>query len=167
MLMNLNFADDNPPNFYQINFGLEISDTDVISLELKTWRYLRPLGIPYGPSLNDPRQNYPGFIRDYGFALTYQRFIWEDAFLAIHAMNALQEYNDPNGVVIQRGYMLFITSRAGYQFSFFGDRFFIEPSIAATWWPIRTNVPREFQIAEEGWNRFFLAEPGLHFGFRF
>ena len=167
MLANFNLADDNPPNFVQINLGWRPTERDSLSIEAKTWRYLRPLGIPYGPSLSDPDENYPGFIRDFGLALTYQRFLWEGAYVALHTMHALQEYHNEDDDVFQRGYMLFLTYRLGYHIRFLNDRFFIEPSIAVTQWPIRTNVPEAFGQADERWNRYFLAEPGLHFGFNF
>lgn len=37
MLKNL--VPDEKPNFIQLNLGYRISNKDVISLELKTWRY--------------------------------------------------------------------------------------------------------------------------------
>ncbi len=49
----------------------------------------------------------------------------------------------------------------------FSDHWFVEPSVAATAWPLNTNVPPAFAPADKEWNRYFLFEPGLHFGRRF
>jgi len=34
-----NFDTKNSPDFVQLNFGYRITESDVISLELKTWKY--------------------------------------------------------------------------------------------------------------------------------
>jgi hypothetical protein len=49
----------------------------------------------------------------------------------------------------------------------FGNRFFIEPSLAVTHWTIKTNVPAEFAALDQKWPNYFLLEPGLHFGYKF
>jgi hypothetical protein len=36
-----------------------------------------------------------------------------------------------------------------------------------TFWPINSNLPESFQREENKWKKYFLGEPGLHFGFRF
>jgi len=41
-----NFFKNNKPNFVKLNFGYRLTGKDVISLELKTWKYAWPLGIP-------------------------------------------------------------------------------------------------------------------------
>lgn len=68
---------------------------------------------------------------------------------------------------IQSGFQLFNTLRAGYQFRFFKNRVFLEPSIACTFWPVNTNLPASFQVQEDKFPGFFLGEPGLHFGINF
>ncbi len=47
------------------------------------------------------------------------------------------------------------------------DRFFIEPSIPFTHWPISTNAPAAFAEKDSRWPNYFLFEPGLHFGVKF
>ena len=82
-------------------------------------------------------------------------------------MHALQKYLDDNNQKIQNGYQLFMTYRAGYHIPLFENRFFIEPSIAITHWPINTNVPTSFAQLESKWPNYFCFEPGLHFGVKF
>jgi hypothetical protein len=44
---------------------------------------------------------------------------------------------------------------------------FIDPSIAFTCWPVKTNVPESFAAMDRKWPSYFLFEPGLHFGIVF
>ncbi len=162
-----NLVPTNAPEFIQFNFGYRITPKNVVSIELKTWKYAWPLGIPYGKSFEAPEEKYPGYTRDYGIAFVYQRFLWKGAYAAVHAMNALQTHWDENNKKIQNGYQLFMSYRIGYHFQFFKNRFFIEPSIAMTHWPIRTNVPEAFAKLDKKWPNYFLVEPGLHFGVKF
>jgi hypothetical protein len=159
--------DPNSPDFVQLNFGYRITPKNVVSIEAKTWKYAWPLGIPYGKSFEAPEEKYPGYIRDFGIALVYQRFWWKGAYTAVHAMNALQKYVDDDNKKIQNGYQLFMTYRLGYHIQLFKNRFFIEPSVAMTHWPIKTNTPPSFAIKESKWPDYFLFEPGLHFGIKF
>lgn len=167
VLANLNTSDPNAPEFAQLNVGYRITPKDVVSVELKTWKYAWPLGIPYGDSFEAPDLKYPGYVRSYGIAFAYQRFLWKGAYTALHAMNALQKFVDEDNKKIQNGYQLFMTYRLGYHFQFFKNRFFIEPSIACTYWPINTNVPEAFATADKAWPNYFLFEPGLHVGVKF
>jgi hypothetical protein len=167
ILFNLNTSDPNAPDFGQLNFGYRISPKDVISLEAKTWKYAWPLGIPFGDSRTAPEEKYPGYAREFGIGIVYQRFLWKGAFATIDAGNMLVKYMDENNKHIQNGYTLFMTYRLGYHFQFFKNRFFIEPSISMTHWPIRTNVPESFATLENKWSNYFFPEPGLHFGFKF
>lgn len=167
MLGNFIPDDTNPPDFVQLNFGYQITPKDVISIEAKTWKYAWPLGIPYGESFQALEEKYPGYIRDFGIGLVYQRFLWKGAFTSVDAMNTFQTYVDSDNRKIQNGYQLFMTYRLGYHFQFFRNRFFIEPSVAITHWPIKANVPESFAKVEDKWPNYFLFEPGLHFGINF
>jgi hypothetical protein len=167
MLGNFIPDDPNSPDFIQLNFGYRITSKDVISIELKTWKYAWPLGIPWGPARTAPEEKYPGYSREFGIGLVYQRFLWKGAYASIDASNMLVKYMTEDNKHIQNGYQLFMTYRLGYQFQFFKNRLFLEPSIAITHWPIRTNVPESFAKLENKWPNYFLLEPGLHFGVNF
>lgn len=164
MLFNLM---PNPPSFYQLNVGYWLTKKDVISIEAKTWTYNFPLGIPYGDDFEAPEWEYPGYIREYGVGVAYQRFLWKGLYTAIHAAGFKQKYVDTSGNKIQNGFQLFMTGRLGYHVRLFKDRFFIEPSIAVTHWPINTNTPESFAKQERGWPNYFLFEPGFHLGYKF
>lgn len=166
MLMNL-IPDDESPNFAQLNFGYRISPKDVISLELKTWRYFEPIGIPFGKSKTDPKENFPGFIKEKGFAIAYQRFLWKGLYTSIHVMNAWQDFINEDVHKIDDGFQIFNTYRLGYHIKLFKGKFFIEPSIATTHRLYHTKMPTAFKRMDDKWSKFFLGEPGLHFGFNF
>ena len=167
ILMNLNTNDPNAPDFVQLNFGYRITPKDVFSIEAKTWKYAWPLGIPWGKSRTATEEKYPGYIRDFGIGLVYQRFLWKGVYASVEAMHTFQRYVDGTNTKIQNGYQLFMTYRLGYHFQFFKNRFFIEPSVSITHWPVKTNVPESFEILENKWPNYFILEPGLHFGVKF
>ncbi|MGB3545293.1 hypothetical protein [Rubrivirga sp.] len=158
---------DERPDFFQLNYGYRITSKDVVSAEAITWKWWEPLGIPYGPSKGDLEERYPGYVRAFGVGAAYQRFLWDGAYVAVHALPLLKRYVDESGDGIQNGFQLFTTLRAGYHLGLFQDRLFVEPSVAVTHWPIDTNKPAEFAERDDEWPNYFLFEPGLHVGVRF
>jgi hypothetical protein len=155
------------PDFYQLNAGYWFTERDAVSLELITWKYIAPVGIPYGPSFDSPEEGYPGHVREAGVGASYQRLLRGNVYSAVHVLPLVKRYFDEEDEHIQNGFRLFLTGRAGYQLKLFGGRVFLEPSVAATFWPIDTNMPAAFEAKERNWPNYFLLEPGLHFGVRF
>jgi hypothetical protein len=162
-----NLDSDETPNFIQLNLGYRISTKDAISLELKTWRYFEPLGIPYGKSKTDVRENFPGYIKEKGFAIAYQRFLWKGLYTGIHVMSAWQDFRNENEQKIDNGFQIFNTYRLGYHIKLFKGKFFIEPSLAITHRPYHTTMPEDFKQLDGKWSKIFFGEPGLHFGYNF
>jgi hypothetical protein len=162
-----NLDSKNRPDFVQLNAGYRFSGSDVISIELKTWKYSWSLGIPYGESFEDPEEKYPGYIREYGFAIAYQKFFWKGFYAGVHVMGAWQTFVNEDGEKIDNGFQIFNTYRTGYHIKLFRDRFFIQPSIAITHRPYHTPMPEPFKQLDDRWSKFFIGEPGLHFGFNF
>lgn len=162
-----NLSETNRPDFVQLNLGYRITGKDVVSIELKTWKYAWSLGIPFGKSFQEPKEEFPGYIREYGFALVYQRFLWKGLYTGIHVMNAWQTFVDDKNKKIDNGFQIFNTYRVGYHFKLFNDKFFIEPSIAFTHRPYHTKMPDSFKQLDDKWSKFFIGEPGLHFGYNF
>lgn len=155
------------PDFYQLNAGYWLTERDAVSVEAITWRYIAPVGIPYGPSFESPGESYPGYVRESGIGVAYQRLLRGNFYSAVHVLPLRKQYFDEEDERIQSGFRLFLTGRAGYHLGLFRGRFFLEPSIAATYWPIDTNMPAAFEEKEGRWPNYFLFEPGLHFGVRF
>lgn len=161
-----NFDKKNPPEYVQLNFGYRITPKDVISIEFKRSIYAWPLGIPFGPSFDKSGLNYPGHARILAPTIGYQRFWWKGAYTSVYALNAFEKYMDEDKKKIGNGYTLYVNFHLGYQFKFFKNRFFFEPAIGCSYWPIRTNVPESFKAVEKKWPNYFI-QPGLHFGFNF
>jgi len=166
MLFNLLPVDD-PPSYAQLNYGRWLTEKDVLIVEAITWQYHGPLGVPWGQGGGNPDALFPGTARDIGVGLAYQRYLWKDAYTALHATPFVQQYFDEAGERIQTGFQLFMTLRFGYHFEFWDDRLFFEPSVAFTSWPINTNLPESFAEKEEMWPSYFLFEPGLTVGMFF
>jgi hypothetical protein len=162
-----NLLPENKPDFVQLNLGYRLTGKDVISLEFKSWKYAWSLGIPYGSSFEAPDEKFPGYIREYGFAIVYQRFLWKGLYTAVHVMPAWQTFVNDNGNKIDNGFQIFNTYRIGYHVKLFKDRFFIQPSIAMTHRPFNTEMPESFKTLDDKWNKTFFPEPGLHFGYNF
>jgi hypothetical protein len=159
--------DNNPPNFGQLNFGYRITGKDVISLELATWKYGWPIGIPFGNSFEAEGEGFPGYIRDYGFSLAYQRYFWKGLYAQVHVFNFFQTFVNEDGQKIDNGFQIFNQYRVGYHVKLFKDRFFIQPSIAVTHRPYHTKMPDSFKQVDDRYSKFFFGEPGLHFGYNF
>lgn len=162
-----NLFPNEKPDFIQLNIGYRITEKDVVSLELKTWKYHQPLGLPYGDSFEDPNENFPGYIREKGFALAYQHFWWKGLYTGVHVMSAWQSFVNTEGTKIDKGFQIFNTYRLGYHVKLFKNRFFIEPSIAITHRPYHTQMPNSFKAQDRKYSKFFFGEPGLHFGYNF
>ena len=161
-----NFVTKKSPDYVQINFGYRITLKDVLSLDFKRAIYTFPLGILFGPSFDKPGLEYPGHARILAPTIGYQRFLWKGPFASVHALNAFEKYIDENKEKIGNGCTLYLNFHLGYQLKFFKNRFFFEPAIECSYWPVRTNVPASFKLAEEKCNNYSI-QPGLNFGFNF
>lgn len=163
-----NLASVNPPGFAQINLGYRITGKDVISLELITWKHAWPLGINpfYNKSYGKPEEKFPGYIREYGIGLAYQRYFWKGLYVAVHAMPMWQTFKNENGDKLDNGFIIFNTIRAGYHIKLLKDRFFIEPSLGIAGRAFYTKMPNGFKEKDDKWPKY-TPEPGLHFGYNF
>ena len=163
-----NFDKVDPPNFAQINLGYRITGKDVISLELKTWKYSFPLGINpfYNKQYGKPEEKYPGYIRDFGFAIAYQRYFWKGLYTAVHVMPAWQTYKNENDNKVGNSFMVFNTYRVGYHIKLFKDKLFFEPSLGIAGRPYQGKMPDAFKQKDDKWPKW-TPEPGLHFGYNF
>jgi hypothetical protein len=167
LLMLGNFDKKNSPEYVQLNFGYRITPKDVLSLDFKRSVYNFPIGLPFGSSSFDkPGEGYPGHGRILAPTIGYQRFLWKGAFVSVHALNAFEKYLDEDNKKIGNGYTLYLNFHLGYQLKFFKNRFFFEPAIGCSYWPVRNNVPESFKLIEEKWPNYFI-QPGLNFGFNF
>ena len=163
-----NFDSVNPPGFAQLNLGYRITGKDVISLELITWKHAWPLGINpfYNDSYGKPEDKFPGYIREYGIGLAYQRYLWKGLYVAVHAMPMWQTFKNENSHKVDDGFIIFNTYRVGYHIKLFKDKFFIEPSLGIAGRAFYTEMPNGFKEKDDKWPKY-TPEPGLHVGFNF
>lgn len=163
-----NFAQTNSPDFAQLNVGYRITGKDVISLELITWKYSWSLGINplFNNSYGKQEEKFPGYVRDYGIGIAYQRFFWKGLYAAVHVIPMWQTFVGDNGDKLDNGFHIFNTYRVGYHIKLFKDRFFIQPSLGIAGRPYRTEMPDAFKEKDDKWSKWTF-EPGMHFGFNF
>lgn len=163
-----NFSTTNNPEFAQLNLGYRLTGKDVVSLELITWKYAWPLGINpfFSKEYGKPEEKFPGYIREYGFALAYQRYLWKGLYIAVHAAPMWQTFKNENGEKLDNGFILFNTNRIGYHVKLFKDKCFIEPSLGVAGRAYHTEMPDGFKQKDDKWPKY-TPEPGLHFGFNF
>jgi hypothetical protein len=166
LLMLGNFDTSNNPEYFLLTAGYRITPKDVITVRLERYVYSFPKGIPLGPSLDAPGNNYPGHVSLIAPTIGYQRFWWKGLFTSVHALNGIETFFDDNKKKIGNGFTLYLDAYLGYQFTFFKNRIFFEPSIGISYWPIRTNVPDSFVAVERKWPNYFI-QPGLDIGFNF
>lgn len=169
MFMLGNLSSVNRPDFVQLNYGYRITGKDVLSLELKTWKYAWPNGIhPFlNKSYGKDEEKFPGYVREYGISLAYQRFLWKGLYAELNVMPTLQDFVNDGGKKIDNGFQIFNTYRMGYHIKLFRDQFFIQPSLAITHRAAHTKLPDGFKQLDDKWSKFVFGEPGLHFGFNF
>jgi hypothetical protein len=163
-----NFASTDKPDFAQLNIGYRITGKDVISLELITWKYAWPLGINpfFNKSYGMQEEQFPGYIREFGIGLAYQRYFWKGLYTAVHVIPMRQTFVNDNGNKVGNGFHIFNTYRVGYHVKLFKDRFFIQPSIGIAGRPYHSKMPDGFKEKDDKWPKW-TPEPGLHFGFNF
>ncbi|QGW27511.1 hypothetical protein [Phnomibacter ginsenosidimutans] len=161
-----NLTEKHNPKYIQVNVGYRITPKDVIHIRFKKSEYDWPLGTPWKNIFDGTEDTYPGHARILAPTVGYQRFWWKGAFTSVYALNAFEKYMDVNNRKIGNGYTLYLDFYLGYQFKFFKDRFFFEPSIGCSYWPVRTNVPASFKAVEKKWNNYFI-QPGFDFGYNF
>lgn len=164
-----NLAPVNPPDFFQLNVGYRLTGKDVITLEPKTWKYAWPNGIhpflnkAYGKS----EEKFPGYVREYGISLSYQRFFWKSLYAELNVMPTVQGFVNTNGTKVDDGFQIFNTYRVGYHIKLFKDKFFLQPSLAITHRACHTPLPDGFKQLDDKWSKFVFGEPGFHFGYNF
>ncbi len=161
-----NLTKEHNPEYIQINAGYSITPKDVIHFRFKRSVYDWPLGTPWGKIFDGTEDSYPGHARILAPTLGYQRFLWKGVYTSVYALNAFEKYMDQNNKKIGNGYTLYLDFYLGYQFKFFNDRFFFEPAIGVSYWPLRTGVPESFKAVEQKWPNYFI-QPGFDFGVKF
>jgi len=164
-----NFDTENPPNFAQLDIGYRVTGKDVIRFSPKTWKYAWPNGIhPFlSKAYKKPEERFPGYVREYGITLSYQRFFWKGLYAQLDVMPTYQVFVGTYGKRIDNGFQVFNSYRIGYHIKLFKDRFFFQPSICMTHRAWHTPLPDGFKPLDDKWPKYVFPEPGLNIGFNF
>jgi len=64
---------------------------------LFAWKYGWPIAIPFGKSFKAEGEGFPGYIREYGVSLNYQRFLRNRLFAQADVMPAWQTFVNDSG----------------------------------------------------------------------
>jgi len=149
-----------PSLFAVLDYGYELSDTDVLLLGADLWRYASPMGNPWAPG-----PSYPGSVLSSGLIVGYQRFSVKGLYASVMLNPLILDYSDEAGGNLGLGFQLLGSVRLGYHFEFplLGRRFYLEPAAEFSWWPVNLGVPPSFAEIEARYPNFVPA-PGLNFG---
>lgn len=161
-----NLSTINAPHFVQVNVGYRITGKDVVSIEPKTWKYAWPNGIHpfFNKAYGKPEEKFPGYVREFGLSLAYQRFFSRHFYAELNVMPTLQYFVHNSGHKTDKGFQLFNTYRVGYHIKMLKDRLFLQPSLAITHRACHTPLPNGFKQLDDKWSKFVFGEPGLHIG---
>lgn len=149
-----------------------LDNKNIIGLKFATWRLFQPMGIQFWDGLLDKidsgTEYYPGFVKERGIGITYQRMLWKGLFATIEILPQYQTYTDLEGNKIGNDFKLYNSYHLGYHISFGKKkRFFIEPQIHVNHWMFDDNAPAEFKQLDDKWANYFLFEPNIYLGVNF
>jgi hypothetical protein len=151
------------PQFYYLEVDREFNERDALVLEVLTWTYHAPIGIPYGSSHGDPAEDYPGFVRSVGLGLGWRHNLYRGLNASVRSFHFLQLYYEDDRP-LKTGYQLFLQTRLGWRLAPGASGFWIEPSVAFNWWPVEVGRPASFTARDNQWPSYFLFEPWLNVG---
>ena len=153
---------------YELHFKYALTPKDIIGIKVATWRLFEPMGIPlWDPHIMKESEYYPGWVREQGIGVSYQRMIWKGLFATVEILPQLKTYLDEDKNKICNGFKLYTSYHLGYHISLFKNRVFVEPQVHCQYWPIDTNIPQGFKEKEDRWNNYFLFEPNIYVGVKF
>ena len=158
-------------HMYELHFKYNLDSKNILGVKFATWRLFQPMGILWWDGLLEKKDSqsefYPGYLREKGLGVTYQRMLWKGLFATIEILPQLKTYLDENKNKIGNGFKLYTSYHVGYHITLFKNRMFLEPQIHCQYWPIDTNTPQSFKAIDDRWRNYFLFEPNLYIGVKF
>ena len=157
---------------YELHLKYNLDTKNIVGVKFATWRLFQPMGILWWDGLLNKLKTesefYPGYLRETGLGISYQRMIWKGLFATVEVLPQLKTYLDADKNKVANGFKLYTSYHIGYHIPLFKNkRFFIEPQIHCQHWMIDTNTPPEFQALDNRWRNYFLFEPNIYFGINF
>lgn len=156
----------------ELHVKRNLDNKNIIGVKLATWRLFQPMGIVWWDGLLDKLETesefYPGYVRETGIGITYQRMLWKGLFATVEVLPQFQTYLDEDGDKVGNDFKLYNSFHLGYHIAFGKKkRFFIEPQVHSQFWMLDNNAPEEFKVLDDKWRNYFLFEPNLYFGIKF
>jgi hypothetical protein len=155
----------------ELHFKYNLDSKNIFGVKFATWRLFQPMGIQWSDGLLDKIESqsefYPGYLRETGLGISYQRMIWKGLFAAVEILPLSKTYLDLNKSKISKGFKIYTSYHIGYHIPLFKNRMFIEPQIHCQNWMIDTNTPSQFKELDGKWRNHFLFEPNIYFGVKF
>lgn len=158
-------------HMYELHLKYNLDSKNILGVKFATWRLFQPMGILWWDGLlekiDSQSEFYPGYVRETGLGLTYQRMLWKGLFATVEILPQIKTYLDENKNKIGNGFKLYTSYHFGYHITLFKGRMFLEPQIHCQFWPIDTNTPQAFKVIDDKWRNYFLLEPNLYIGVKF
>lgn len=167
-----NFGDEKTnTHHYELHLKYKLDPKNILGVKFATWRLFQPMGILWWDGLLDKIDSqsefYPGYLREKGLGVSYQRMLWKGLFTTVEILPQLKTYLDEDNNKIANGFKLYTSYHVGYHITLFKGRMFLEPQIHCQYWPIDTNTPQSFKAIDNKWRNYFLLEPNLYIGVKF
>lgn len=156
----------------ELHVKRNLDNKNIVGVKFVTWRLFQPMGITWWDGLLDKLETksefYPGYLRETGIGITYQRMLWKGLFATLEVVPQFQRYTDLEGNKLGNGFKVYNSYHLGYHVAFGKKkRFFIEPQVHCNQWMFDNNSPDGFKQLDDKWRNYFLFEPNLYFGVKF
>ncbi len=167
-----NWNDRTSIQMIEFHIKHKLDNKNIVGVKFATWRLFQPMGIQYWDGVVDKIESgteyYPGYLRETGVGITYQRMLWKGLFTTVEVLPQLQTYTDLDGNKIKNGFKVYNSLHLGYHFSIGKKkRFFIEPQVHCNQWMFDNNSPDGFKQLDNKWRDYFLFEPNIYLGVNF
>lgn len=156
----------------ELHVKRKLDAKNIVGVKLATWRLFQPMGIQWWDGLLDKVDSesefYPGYVRETGIGISYQRMLWKGLFASIEVLPQFKTYLDLNNKKIANGFKLYNSYHVGYHLAFGKKKqFFVEPQFHCNVWHFDTNTPESFKELNNKWDSYMLFEPNLYVGIKF
>ena len=166
------WSDRQNTQMIELHVKRNLDNKNIVGVKFATWRLFQPMGINWWDGLLDKLETksefYPGYLRETGIGVSYQRMLWKGLFATVEVLPQFQTYTDLDGNKLGNGFKLYNSYHLGYHISIGKKkRFFIEPQIHCQHWMFDNNAPDGFKELDDKWRNYFLFEPNIYIGVNF
>jgi len=106
----------------ELHVKRNLDNKNIVGVKFVTWRLFQPMGITWWDGLLDKLETesefYPGYLRETGLGVSYQRMLWKGLFATVEVVPQFQTYTDLDGNKIKNGFKLYNSVHLGYHLAF-------------------------------------------------